>query len=261
MNEQLKDTADEYSIDLIALMMALLRHWKIIIFATVTLAAGAFAYTKYMITPMYASMARLYVLSKSTSLTSLADIQLGSSLTNDYLIVVSSRPVLDQVIADLRLNENYKTLYEKVKVSNPSNTRYLDITVTDANPERAKAIADDIADVSARFISEKMDQDPPSVIQYGYTDNDKVSPSILRNTLTGGFVGAFIAVAIVVIFSLVYNTIDTPEDIENKLGLKLIAQIPMERDEKESHSSKKRSASKKGEKSGNTVRKGRKASK
>ncbi len=229
MNENIKENV-ETEIDLLALLVEVLRHWKIIVFATLVLAMGSFAYSRYMITPMYSSMARLYVFSKSTSITSLADIQMGSSLTNDYLIVASCRPVLDRVILDLNLDENYKSLNAKVKVSNPSNTRYLDITVTDSNPERAKAIADDIADVSARFIAEKMDQDPPSVIQYGYSDEGPVSPSIPKNTVIGGFVGAAISVAMVVLFYFFNNTIESPEDVETKLGLKLIAQIPLERD-------------------------------
>ncbi len=241
MNENYNERIeDDDEIDLIALAMALLRHWKVIVIVTLVTAIACFLFSRFLITPMYSSMSRLYVLSKSTSITSLADIQMGSNLTNDYLIVCSSRPVLDQVIADLELDEEYKTLKGKVKVTNPSNTRFLDITVTDVQPERAKAIADDIAEVSSRFISEKMDQDPPSIIQYGYTDNSKVSPNNLKNTLIGAVIGFFVTAGLIVLVYLLNNTVDTPEDVENKLGLKLIAQIPLEDDEKNESSEKKK---------------------
>ena len=240
MNGNYNENVDDDTIDLVALIMAILRHWKGICAIAILTAVSVFLFSRYMITPMYSSMARLYVLSKTTSITSLADIQMGTNLTNDYLLVASCRPVLDQVIADLELEENYRTLYQKVKVSNPSNTRYLDITVTDADPNRAKAIADDIAEVSARFISEKMDQDPPSIIQYGYSDNDKVSPNVTKNTVIGGFAGGFASALFVVLFYFLNNTIDTAEDVENKLGLRLIAQIPLERDENEGQDEKKR---------------------
>ena len=164
----------------------------------------------------------MYPRVKSTSITSLADIQMGTNLTNDYLIVCSSRPVLDQVISDLELGENYRALKSKVKVSNPSNTRFLDITVTDPHPDRAKAIADEIAEVSSRFIAEKMDQDPPSIIQYGYADEEKVSPNTKRNTLIGGLAGFVLSAGLFVVIYLFNNTVDTPEDVETKLGLKLI---------------------------------------
>ena len=40
----------------------------------------------------------VYVLSKETTLTSLADLQIGSQLTKDYSVMITSRPVLEQVI-------------------------------------------------------------------------------------------------------------------------------------------------------------------
>lgn len=245
MNEVYNENIDDDSIDLIALIMAILRHWKIIALIAVLLAAGTFLFSKYMITPMYSSMSRLYVLSKTTSITSLADIQMGASLTKDYQEVVLGRPVLDQVIENLQLDEDYRSLIKKVKVDNPANTRLLDIRVTDADPERAKAIADDIAEVSAKFIAEKMDQDPPSIIQYGYSDNEPVSPSNVKNGVIGGLAGGFVSAAIVVLMYFLNNTIDTPEDVEGKLGLKLIAQIPMEKEEGDGHDDKKHKKAKK----------------
>ena len=65
-----------------------------------------------------------YVLSKSTSITSLADIQTGTSLTNDYIVGVKGRPVLDQVIENLNLNESYKTLGSRVT---PVSYTHLDV--------------------------------------------------------------------------------------------------------------------------------------
>lgn len=232
---------DEDVIDLLDLFMELLNHWKIIVLSTIIVAAMLFLYSYFLVTPQYESTSRLYVLSKSTSITSLADIQMGSNLTNDYMIVVTGRPVLEQVINNLELQEDYRTLLEKVETNNPSNTRILEITVTDADPVRAKVIADEIAVVSAGFISEKMDQDPPSIIQYGYSDEDKVSPSIKKNTVIGGVIGAVIAIAVIVILYLLNDTVQSPDDVERKLGLTLLGSLPMERTKGEdSHSTVKK---------------------
>jgi hypothetical protein len=81
----------------------------------------------------------------------------SSQYYKDYEEVVTSRPVLDTVIRDLNLDTSYSALVKKLSVSNPTNTRFLRITVTDKDVNLAKAIADEVADVSARFISEKMD--------------------------------------------------------------------------------------------------------
>ena len=226
MNENYRD--DEIEIDLGALFFELLSHWKMIILSAVLAGMIGLIISKFLITPLYESTSELYVLSKSTSITSLADIQMGSNLTNDYKVVVKGRPVLEQVIANLGIDETYGSLNQVVTLNNPSNSRILQITVTDPDPARAKLIADEIAEVAANFIAVKMDQDPPTVISYGYADGNPVSPNTMMNTAVGAVVGAFLAMAIVVITYLLNDTIMNAEDVERKLGLNLLGTLPFE---------------------------------
>ena len=104
----------------------------------------------------------------------------------------------------------------------------MEITVTHPDPNMAKRIADEIADVSGAFISEKMDQDPPSVLQYGYISVNPVSPNTTMNTVLGAAIGAVLAMAIVIISYLLNDTIMTAEDIERKLGLNVLGTLPLE---------------------------------
>lgn len=238
---------DEIEIDLVELFFELLKYWKQIAVSTVLVAVIALLISKFLMTPMYESTSELYVLSKSTSITSLTDIQMGTNLTNDYIVVVTERTVLEQVIRNLSLSMDYKALGDEITVNNPSNSRILQITVKDANPELAKAIADELADVSAAFISEKMDQDPPSIISYGYQDGKPVSPSILKNTIIGALLGFVLAAAVIVLAYMFNDTIMTADDIEKKLGLNVLGSLPLEEaqydGEKKSKSKlKKRSA-------------------
>lgn len=231
MREEIRNT-DDMEIDLRVIFFQLLKRWKLLTILTVIGAAMAFCFSYFLLVPQYESTAELYVLSKSTSITSLADIQMGSNLTNDYIVVVKGRPVLDQVIANLGLNTTYEFLEKKVEIDNPTNSRILQITVTDENPEQAKIIADEIAKVSSAYISEKMDQDPPNIIQYGYSDDEPVSPSVPKWTLCGALGGLALAVAIVVITYMFNDTITTSEDVEKKLGLNLLGTLPLEHDKK-----------------------------
>ena len=223
-----------------------------VVISTVLVGVIAFVISAFIITPQYESTSELYVLTKSTSITSLADIQMGSNLTNDYIVIVKGRPVVEQVIKNLGLNESYNSLKGRITLNNPSNSRLLEITVTDPDPARAKAIADELADVSASFISQKMAQDPPNVIQYGYADGKPVSPSIGKNTAIGALIGAVLAMAIVVIMYLLNDTITSAEDIEKKLGLNILGTLPLE-EKDDGHGGKKKghhkSSSKKPKKS------------
>lgn len=250
--EKTQEFDDEIEIDLRELLAVLLSQWLLILVVTVLGGGIAFGVSHYMIVPKYESTSQLYVLSKSTSITSLADIQTGTSLTNDYMVVVEGRPVLEQVIVNLSLNETYRSLKDKVTLNNPANSRILEITVRDENPAMAKKIADEIADVGSTFIAAKMVQDAPMIIQKGYADGEPVSPNIIKNTLIGAVLGAFLAMAIIVISYLFNDTIMTAEDVEKKLGLNVLGTLPLEEAEDDGEG---RSGNKKG------IRKKRKKSK
>ncbi len=215
---------DEIEIDLKELFFELLGHWKTLLVSTIMVAAIALVVSKFIMVPKYESTSALYVL--SNSITSLADIQIGSSLTNDYIVVVKGRPVLEQVIENLGLDEDYASLSDKIELENPSDSRILEITVTDTDPDHAKEIADEMASVASDYISIKMDQSAPTTIQNGYADGDPVSPNVGRNTLIGAVAGFLLAAAMVTISYLLNDTVMTAEDVEQKLGMNLLGSLP-----------------------------------
>lgn len=231
---------DEIEIDLKELFFELLNNWGMIVISGVLVAAISLCISTFLLVPQYESTSELYVLSKSTSITSLADIQMGTNLTNDYIVVVKGRPVLEQVIANLGLEETYSSLASKVSITNPSNSRILQITVTDEKAERAKSIADEIANVGSAFIAEKMQHDAPTILQYGYTDGEPVSPNKMMNTLLGGIVGVLLAMAVLIITYLMNDTIMSTDDIERKLGLNVLGTLPLEDAEYDGRKRKKR---------------------
>ena len=231
---------EENEIDLLELFYVVLHKWKMIVLALLLTGACGCLISVFLITPQYESTSVLYVLSKSTSITSLADIQMGSSLTNDYVEVVTSRPIIEQVIQNLGLtDETYGSLKDKVSIDNPANTRLLKITVRDPQADVAKAIADELANVSKSFISIKMDQAAPTVTQYGYADGEPVTPNTVKNTVLGALIGAVLAIGVVIVSYLLNDTIMTTDDIEKKLGMTVLASIPMDAEEYDGKKSKK----------------------
>lgn len=113
-NEPIRD--QEIEIDLVALFHELVKHWKALVASMVLLAAVFGLYSKITFVPEYEASAEMYVLTKSTSITSLADIQVGSSLTNDYEYVITGRTVLSQVIDNLDMDETYEQLSKRVSI-------------------------------------------------------------------------------------------------------------------------------------------------
>lgn len=221
---------DEVEIDLLEIFYALKK--KILLVLMVALAGGciAAAYTQFLMTPIYSSTSSILVLSKETTLTSLADLQLGASLTSDYTVLIKSSPVLEQVIKNLKLDMTAEQLRQNVAINNPTDTRILEITVSDTDPEMAKEIVDEIADVSSSYIGDKMEVIPPKVIEVGKIATKRTSPSVTKNAAMGLLLGIIACAAIVTVFAVMDDTMKTEEDVEKYLGVSVLAKIPDRKD-------------------------------
>lgn len=78
------------------------KKWWLIVICALIGAGLALGSTILLITPKYQSSAMLYILNKTTSVTSLADIQIGSALTADFEVIATSKPVIDGAIETLK---------------------------------------------------------------------------------------------------------------------------------------------------------------
>lgn len=217
---------EEIEIDLLELLKELKKRLWLILAITVLSGGIAGAFSKFVLTPQYTSTAMVYILSKETTLTSLADLQIGSQLTKDYAVIVSSRPVLEDVIEKLGLNITYKDLKKKISIHNPNDTRILSISAEDPDPSMAKAIADEIAKTSSDYIGDIMEMIPPKIIEDGEIPTQKTSPSNAKNAILGAMIGFVVVCGGIVLEVLMNDTVRTEEDVEKYLGLTVLAMVP-----------------------------------
>ena len=218
------------TIDLLELFYVLKKKILLILMAALIGGCAAGAYTQFFMTPVYSSMSSILVLSKETTLTSLADLQLGASLTSDYTVLIKSTPVLEQVIENLNLDTTVEELKNQISINNPTDTRILEITVQDTDAAMAKKVVDEIANVSSDYIGDKMEVVPPKVIEVGKIATVRTSPSVKKNTELGFLLGLVACAAIVVILAVMDDTIKTEEDIEKYLGISVLAKVPDRKD-------------------------------
>ena len=217
---------DEIEIDLRELFLALKKKIVWILLTTIVFAGAAGLITKFAMTPVYSSSAQLYVMSKS-GISQLTDLTMGTQLTQDYMVIVKTRPVLEQVINDLKLDMDYKELSEKITVENPTDTRIMQITVSDNDPELAKNITQDLAEVTSKTVAEKMDVKSPTIIENAYKSEQPDSPSLKKNVAIGAILGFILMAAAIVIQYLMNDTILKEDDIEKYLGINTLAQLPL----------------------------------
>lgn len=217
---------DEIGIDLLELLQALKKRIWLILLAIVIGGGAAGAYSRLVLTPQYTSTAMLYVLSKETTLTSLADLQIGSQLTTDYKIIMTSRPVLQNVIDSLGLQMSYRALRSKLKIDNPTESRILTVTVTDPDPRLAKLIVDEVAYTASDYIGDIMEMVPPKMIEDGEVVPIPISPNNRKNTMLGAMAGCALVCGLTFLEVILNDTVRTDEDVAKYLGLTVLASVP-----------------------------------
>lgn len=239
---------DEMEIDLLELLLAYKKRIWLILLAGIIGGAIFGSFSKFVLVPQYRSTAMVYVLSKETTLTSLADLQIGSQLANDYQVIVTSRPVLEDVMASLGLEMEYEDFKEKLIIGNPSDTRILTITAEDPDPGLAKQIADAVARTSSDYIGDIMEMVPPKIIEEGEIPTQKYSPSNLKNALIGAVLAVVLVCGIITLEVIMNDTIENEEDVTKYLGIPVLASIPewkeirpedIDEDDRPPHSRKK----------------------
>lgn len=218
----------ELEIDLGELFLRLLDKWYIIVAAALigTLISGI--WTFYFVTPMYEATTKLYVLNSSSSAINFTDLQIGSQLATDYTYVFQNWYVHEKVAEELGLPYNYKEMESMIRVTNPSGTRLLNITVSSPDPAEAQLIANTYAKVSREFISAVMKTEEPNVFQAARLPTKASSPSKTRNLIIGFLIGALLACAVIVVDFIRDDKVRTADDITKLLGLPTLGVVTMQ---------------------------------
>ncbi len=219
---------DEVEIDIGHILSILWEKILVIIATGIIVGLAGFLVSKFLITPKYESETKLYVLNRANdSATTLSDVQLSTQLTKDYQILVTSAPVMNQVIKELGLNMKASELASTISVDTPSDTRVLQITVTSDDPKRAKNIADKVAQVSSKKICDIMKIEQVNVIEEGSLSEEPAVDTVQKWTLIGLALGIVLSCAVIIIRSMLDDTVKTTEDVEKYFDLSTLAVIPI----------------------------------
>ena len=216
-NEQRNN--EEVEIDLRQIFSVILSKIVVIILVGVIFGLVALIGSKMLIKPTYESTTSLYVLNRqSQGTTTYSDLQSSTQLTQDYVVLVTSRSVTEKVISELKLDMTNEELVKMINVNTPTNTRVLEITVSSHDQKQAKEIADKVADVSADSIGEIMQTEKVARIDAAQLPDKPVSPNVIQ---------IIMAMAVVVVKFVMNDRINTSEDVEKYLGISTLALIPL----------------------------------
>jgi capsular polysaccharide biosynthesis protein len=205
----------------------LVKRWVIIALATLTMASAFLLGTKLFITPQYESYTTIYVLSKQNDdKLSSTDFQVSTHLTKDYVQIIKSRDVAEQVIERLDLEMESSAIMSKITVQTEEDTRIVTIVVKDPDQAMAQKLADEIREVSRQKILNVMNVEMVNVVDTANMPTSPSTPNVRNNVILGGALGCLLAVAIILLQHYSNDSIKNTDDVEHYLGLNVLASIP-----------------------------------
>ena len=216
-------------IDLLELLRNLWSH--VIPVALLTLVCGVlgFLITRFVVVPTYEATSSLYVVSASAnSALDLSDLNIGTSLTQDYAELVKSRTMLERVLEESGDDLTVTELTKMLDVENPSSTRILKFTVTSTSPSQAQRLANAMLDQALTFLPEVMGakDNTPSAIDTALFPATPNNMKYVRNIALGLIIGFLLAAVIYSVPLLLRDSFDSADEVERVLGLVPIAAVP-----------------------------------
>lgn len=221
---QVQNQSDE--IDLLEIARLLWNKIQEIIICFLVGALVAGGYTKIIVTPQYTATSMIYILGETTSITSVANLQLSSALTTDFTMLAKRRKVIEKVNKELELGKTYEELCNVITIENPTDTHILTISATDSDAETAKNIANATAEAVADNLSTVMATEKPSIAEEAVTPKTPSSPNTMKNIVMGALIGAILAMGIIIVQFLLDDTIKNEDDVKKYLNLTTFASFP-----------------------------------
>ncbi|HOB87858.1 MAG TPA: Wzz/FepE/Etk N-terminal domain-containing protein [Bacillota bacterium] len=217
----------EQELDLRDLWHMVANRWQFIVVIPLVAMLISAVVSIFFITPQYQSSATLLVLKQQPEQSlQYSDLQISRQLVQTYREIARSRRVLDSVIDNLKLDYSYGQLREKVEVTSVRDTEVIHITVTDPNPRLARRIANQVADSFKAQTEEIMQLESVTILDYAVIPSRPVSPRIPLNIAIALVVGLMVAAGLVFLLEYLDNTVKTPEDVQEYLGLPVLGIIP-----------------------------------
>ena len=207
------------------------RFWIIALLAIISaLISGVISF--FMLNPVYEAKSTLIVNADKQAETQIVtgdQITVTQKLAVTYGEIIKSRAVLEEVIKNLKLNDEYEDLVKSVTVSPVQDTQIISISVQDTNPQKARDIANEIPKVFKKEAKRITKANDIQVIDKAILPQSPIKPNKMMNITIAAALGAMIGLFVVFLIEYLDNKLKTPQDIEKHLGLSVLGVVPNEK--------------------------------
>lgn len=221
----------EETIDLRECFSIIKKRFWVIALITVIATAISGVISFFVLKPVYEAKSTLIVNTEKyegSQVITWDQISVTQQLAVTYGEIIKSRTVLEDVIKNLKLDDEYKDLVKNITISPIEDTQIISIRVEDTNKEKARNIANEIPKVFSEEAKRITKANDVQVIDEAILPKEPVKPNKIMNILVAAVLGIMIGLFVVFLIEYLDNKLKTTQDIEKHLGLNVLGVVPTE---------------------------------
>lgn len=219
----------EETIGLQEIVKIIRKRLLLIIILTVITAGIAAAFSFYVLTPIYQAQTQILVNQNNNMKEAYTWSQMETDLQliNTYNVIITSPVILNPVIEKLELDVTPEILMNQISVSNESDSKILNITVTDSEPSQAVEVSNTVAQVFKEKIPQLMSVDNINILSPAKLSENPIpiKPNKIVNILIAVVIGLMLGIGVALLLEFLDTTIKSEKDIEGLLGLPVMGVI------------------------------------
>ena len=223
------------------------KKWFVALVTLISIAIG-YVYSYYHIVPKYEATTTLMLgrisnfSSESTETRddyqiAQSEITINSSLVSTYSKLITSRTLVQKVIANLNLNLNEGAIIGSTTVSRVEQTQLIQIRVRNTNPELACKIANEIAKVFSEQIKDIYNINNVYIVDKAIPSGTPYNINHKKDLGISALIGFVLSSGLILLYYLLDNTVKSEEQLEENIGVKNLINIPLEKKQKNKISS------------------------
>lgn len=216
---------EEIEINLGELLEVLKSHLHMIIISILICAILVGVFTIFFIQKKYSSTARIFPKPEvNEGVVDYSQINSNNLMTNNYVALIQGNNIQSKVADELKIDTT--VVSSALSVTNESDTQIISISATTDDPQLSKNIVDTTVSVFTDEVKETLNINNITTVDEAKLQTTPVSPSLTKNLVIGGLVGAILSIGIIFIRFMLDNRIHTKEDIEKYLDIPNLGVIP-----------------------------------
>lgn len=218
-------------LDLLELLRYYLKKSPFIILIVILALLLGFVYTAFFKVPLYHGQTTIILVQNNDNDTENAltqgDLNVNEKLVSTYSEIMKSRRVLSQVISSLRLDITSEKLARKISVASVNDTSIIKIIVSDEDSIKAANIANSLANIFMEEISQIYKLENIKIIDEAIKEINPYNINIVKQMVIYGLIAFVLSCAVIFVIYYFDNTIKTKKEIETKLNLPVLGEIPL----------------------------------